>query len=51
MQSQLIGFYDPAPMKPKLLCVRYLFNKKEHYCEFLDSEDVICPGREHQVKK
>lgn len=48
-KGQLIGFYDPAPNRPKVLQLRYRYGGKEHYAEFVDDQDVLCPNREHTI--
>lgn len=48
-KSQLIGFYDPAPLRPKVLRVRYRFAHREHFVEIRDDEDLACPQREHEI--
>ena len=49
LQARIIGFYDPAPLKPKKLRIRYLFAAKEHFMEAGDNEDIVCPKRDHEV--
>ncbi|KAI5305229.1 hypothetical protein KEM56_004961 [Ascosphaera pollenicola] len=48
---QLIGFWDPAPLRPKTLCVRYLFQGQEHVVQVGDNEPLSCPMRTHLPKK
>ena len=48
-KSQLIGFYDLAPLRPKVLRVRYRFAHREHFVEVGDDEDLACPQREHET--
>ncbi|EEH49639.2 uncharacterized protein PADG_05718 [Paracoccidioides brasiliensis Pb18] len=47
IKSQIIGFYDPFPFRPKLLRVRYQFSGKEHMVEAWDSEGITCPMKSH----
>ncbi|OKL64454.1 hypothetical protein UA08_00446 [Talaromyces atroroseus] len=46
---QIIGFYDPAPLLPKILRIWYLFRDQIHYVEAKDGEeDIAIPRREHR---
>ncbi|KAL2363608.1 hypothetical protein RJZ56_003462 [Blastomyces dermatitidis] len=47
IKSQILGFYDPFPLRPKLLRVRYRFSGREHLVEAWDSEGIICPMKSH----
>ncbi|KAI5301456.1 hypothetical protein KEM55_001719 [Ascosphaera atra] len=49
MKWQLIGFWDPAPLRTKVLRVRYKFKGEEHFVEVKDSEPLSCPMRAHLV--
>ncbi|KAH8702084.1 DnaJ domain protein [Talaromyces proteolyticus] len=46
IRFQIIGFYDPAPLLPKVLKIWYTFNHQQHYTEAQDGEDIYCPKRE-----
>lgn len=48
-QSQILGFYDPAPLSPKVLRVHYLFADKEHIVTVADGEPLRCPMRTHEL--
>lgn len=48
-QSQILGFYDPAPLQPKKLKIWYRFGEQDHFVEAHDAEGVICPMRAHLV--
>ncbi|KAL2826004.1 hypothetical protein BDW59DRAFT_172102 [Aspergillus cavernicola] len=43
----ILGFHDPAPLKPKVLKIWYQYHGKEHYAEANDAEGVTCPMRLH----
>ncbi|KAE8144661.1 hypothetical protein BDV25DRAFT_166295, partial [Aspergillus avenaceus] len=43
----ILGFYDPAPLQPKLLKIWYTYHGKQHYVEASDSEGITCPMRNH----
>ncbi|PGG95122.1 hypothetical protein AJ79_10242 [Helicocarpus griseus UAMH5409] len=47
IKSQILGFYDPFPLRPKLLRVRYRFSGREHMAEAWDSEGITCPMKSH----
>ncbi|PGH01122.1 hypothetical protein GX51_05438 [Blastomyces parvus] len=47
IKSQILGFYDPFPLRPKLLRVRYRFAGTEHMAEAWDSEGLTCPMKSH----
>ncbi|OAX83358.1 hypothetical protein ACJ72_02284 [Emergomyces africanus] len=47
IKSQILGFYDPVPFRPKLLRVRYRFSSREHMVEAWDSEGITCPMKSH----
>jgi len=47
--SQIMGFYDPAPLKKKSLSVLYLFDGKQHYVEIRGGEALSIPMRAHEV--
>ncbi|PGH35723.1 hypothetical protein GX50_01436 [[Emmonsia] crescens] len=47
IKSQILGFYDPFPFRPKLLRVRYRFSGREHLVEAWDSEGITCPMKSH----
>ncbi|KAJ9258022.1 hypothetical protein DTO207G8_1799 [Paecilomyces variotii] len=49
IKFQMIGFYDPAPLRPKKLKVWYRFGGKEHIVEAGDSEGITCPMRSHLI--
>ena len=48
LQTQLIGFYDPAPLHAKRLRLRYLFAGKEHIVEMAEEDTLKCPMETHQ---
>ena len=48
-QAQIIGFYDPAPLRPKVLQVSYLFGGREHYVEVQDDQALSCPRESHRI--
>lgn len=48
LQTQILGFYDPAPLKSKVLRVRYLFAGQEHFVEVNDNESLVCPKDSHR---
>lgn len=48
-KSNLLGFYDPAPNKPKRLIIEYTFKGQKHKAEFSDTDRVIIPQRHHLV--
>ncbi|KAI9375943.1 hypothetical protein BJX61DRAFT_531174 [Aspergillus egyptiacus] len=47
VKFHILGFHDPAPLKPKVLKIWYHYHGKEHYVEADDSEGVTCPMRVH----
>ncbi|KAI5290501.1 hypothetical protein KEM54_001364 [Ascosphaera aggregata] len=47
---RLIGFWDPAPLRPKTLRVRYKFQGQEHFVQVGDKESLNCPMRAHLVE-
>ncbi|GAD93563.1 DnaJ domain protein [Paecilomyces variotii No. 5] len=49
VKFQIIGFYDPAPLRPKKLKIWYRFGGKEHLVEASDSEGITCPMRSHLI--
>ncbi|KAL9110712.1 MAG: hypothetical protein Q9227_004704 [Pyrenula ochraceoflavens] len=49
-KTQLMGWWDPAPLKGKMLRVSYLFGGKVHEVKVRDGEDLVCPKREHRVE-
>lgn len=50
-KGQLAGFWDPAPMRKKILAVKYFFNGKEHYTEIKASAALRLPQRGHEVQE
>jgi DnaJ family protein C protein 11 len=48
-KSQLIGFWDPAPLTKKVLQVKYLFGGKVHEVEVHGNEALVIPMRSHEV--
>jgi len=48
-KSQIIGFYDPAPLKKKCLVVQYLYDGREHSVEVFGNEALSIPMRAHEV--
>ncbi|KAH8899381.1 hypothetical protein GQ53DRAFT_710066 [Thozetella sp. PMI_491] len=42
-KSHLLGFWDPAPLKTKVLYVRYLYHGKEHSIEVKGRDELILP--------
>ncbi|KZF20169.1 hypothetical protein L228DRAFT_213961 [Xylona heveae TC161] len=48
-RSDIVGFYDPAPLQKKRLRVRYLFAGREHVVEVDDDESLTCPMRSHRT--
>ncbi len=48
-QTQILGFYDPAPLKSKSLHVRYMFAGQEHFVEVQDDEALLCPRDSHRM--
>lgn len=50
-KSQLIGFWDPAPLTKKLLAVRYMFGGKEHLVEVKGNQALIIPSRAHEFNQ
>lgn len=48
-QSQILGFYDPAPLKSKALRIRYQFEGREHFSEVKDDETLTCPRESHML--
>jgi DnaJ homolog subfamily C member 11 len=44
-----MGFYDPAPLKPKVLQVRYVFGDQMHFVEVRDDEALSCPRESHRI--
>nr|KMM67539.1 hypothetical protein CPAG_03873 [Coccidioides posadasii RMSCC 3488] len=49
IKSKILGFYDPAPLLPKVLKIRYLFAGEEHAVEVNDTESVTIPMRSHML--
>lgn len=43
LQAGLQGFYDLAPFVVKALRIRYTFQGRAHYAEFLDDLPVVLP--------
>lgn len=48
-KGSLIGFWDPAPLKRKLLVMDYLFGGKTHHAEFARNDALSLPMRAHEV--
>jgi DnaJ family protein C protein 11 len=48
-KSQIIGFWDPAPLKRKRLIVDYLFGGRRHHVEVANDEALSMPMRMHEV--
>ncbi|KAL5338061.1 hypothetical protein BJX70DRAFT_367579 [Aspergillus crustosus] len=46
-QFHILGFYDPAPLQPKILKIWYQYHGKDHYIEVGDTQGVTCPMRSH----
>ncbi|KAK2763085.1 hypothetical protein FQN54_009719 [Arachnomyces sp. PD_36] len=49
IKSQILGFYDPAPLLPKKLKIWYQFGDQDHFVEVRDNEGVTCPMKAHMV--
>ncbi|OJD10747.1 hypothetical protein AJ78_08326 [Emergomyces pasteurianus Ep9510] len=49
IKSDILGFYDPAPFRSKLLRVRYRFRGMEHIAEARDFEGITCPMEAHLI--
>ncbi|MGI4850378.1 MAG: DNAJC11 domain-containing protein [Janthinobacterium lividum] len=47
-KSQIIGFWDPAPLTKKVLTVRYMFEGKEHFIEVSGNQALSIPMRTHE---
>ncbi|KAL4929679.1 J domain-containing protein [Aspergillus undulatus] len=45
----ILGFHDPAPLKPKTLKIWYQYHGKEHYVQAKNGEGITCPMRSHSV--
>lgn len=48
-KSQVIGFWDPAPFRRKLLVVDYLFGGKKHHVESSSNDALSLPMRGHEI--
>ncbi|KAK0204055.1 hypothetical protein DFS33DRAFT_856755 [Desarmillaria ectypa] len=48
-KAGLQGFYDLAPFAAKALRIRYTFQGRVHYAEFLDDLPVVLPLTDHLV--
>jgi DnaJ family protein C protein 11 len=48
-QFHILGFYDPAPLRPKTLRIWYTYHGKQHYVEANDSAGIACPMRAHLI--
>ncbi len=48
-KAQLIGFWDPSPLRRKLLVVDYLFGGKRHHVKFAHNDALSLPTRAHEV--
>lgn len=48
-KSQIIGFWDPAPLKKKHLTVDYLFGGRQHHAEVTRDEALSIPMRAHEL--
>eukprot|EP00741_Cyanophora_paradoxa_P016252 tig00000197_g15691.t1 len=49
-KASLLGFYDPAPEKPKFLVVEYKFKGRLHRVSITDDDQLVIPMREHLLK-
>jgi DnaJ family protein C protein 11 len=48
-KSQIIGVWNPAPLKKKHLIIDYLFHGKRHHVEIAGNESLTIPLRRHEV--
>jgi DnaJ family protein C protein 11 len=48
-KASLIGFWDPAPLRRKLLIVDYVYGGKRHHAEFSHNDALSLPMRAHEV--
>lgn len=48
-KSQIIGFWDPAPLKRKVLEVEYLFAGKKHRGACVGREGLVLPQGRHEI--
>jgi len=49
-KAGLQGFYDPAPLLPKVVRIEYTFRGRHHYAEIRDSLPIVLPLAEHLVE-
>ena len=49
-KGSMIGFWDPAPLRKKLLIVDYLFEGKRHHAEFTHNDALSLPMRAHEFE-
>ncbi|EPQ53643.1 DnaJ-domain-containing protein [Gloeophyllum trabeum ATCC 11539] len=49
-KASLQGFYDPCPLLPKVLRIRYMFGGRMHYAEIPDGVPVAIPLEDHLVE-
>jgi DnaJ family protein C protein 11 len=48
-KAQIIGFWDPSPLRRKLLVVDYLFGGKRHHVKSTHHDALSLPMRAHEV--
>lgn len=48
-KAQIIGFWDPSPLKRKLLVVDYLFGGKKHRVKSAHYDALSLPMRAHEI--
>jgi DnaJ family protein C protein 11 len=48
-KAQIIGFWDPSPLRKKLLVVDYLFGGKRHHVKSAHHDALSLPMRAHEV--
>jgi len=48
-KAQIIGFWDPSPLRRKLLVVDYLFGGKRHHVKSDHKDALYLPMRAHEV--
>lgn len=51
VKFHILGFYDPAPLRPKTLKIWYTYHGAQHYVEAADSEAIACPMRTHLISE
>ncbi|KZT28084.1 DnaJ-domain-containing protein [Neolentinus lepideus HHB14362 ss-1] len=49
-KASLQGFFDPCPLLPKVLRIRYTFGGRMHYAEIPDGVPVAIPLEDHLVE-